>query len=341
MYTQTADGQKVHSRPAVVAAVLPAAAATALTTGPDTNGAAAPATAAAGLKPAWGQRFRRRAWQLLGLLLMLLVLGGCAVRLAYPRLDTLVRWELDDYLDPDKAQTRWLKERLSLLLDWHRRQELPQYLGALDSLRADISSQNLSLERVEAHRAAIARAWDALVQQVRPEAEALVMKLDERQVRHLLAKLDEANREEDEEYAEWTELDADERAAKRYERWEDRLSDFVGRLSDEQQAMIRAFTDQHPELHAGRMTSRQTWRMELEELLARRNDPQAVAVRVGALFDAGKWRTPEYNAALASERHRQDRFYVAFAATLSERQRARFLETLADWREDLLAVSEP
>lgn len=333
MYTQTADGQKMPSR-------MQASVETAGQIAAPATVQAAGALPLTGLQRSAGQRWRRRAWQLLGLLAMLLVLGGCAVRLAYPRLDTLVRWELDDYLDPDKAQTGWLKERLALLLDWHRREELPQYLSALDSLRADISGRNLDLARVEAHRAAIARAWDALVQQVRPEAEALVMRLDERQVRHLLTKLDEANREEDEEYAEWAALDADERADKRYERWEDRLSDFVGRLSDEQQAMIRAFTDQHPDLHAGRMASRQTWRMELEELLARRSDPQAVAVRVGALFDAGKWRTPEYNAAMAAERHRQDRFYVAFAATLSERQRARFLETLADWREDLLAVSE-
>ena len=64
---------------------------------------------------------------------LLLTLTGCsATQFIYNRVDVLVRWYLDDYVSLDRDQRVQFDERLDIFLEWHRREELPEYVVLLD-----------------------------------------------------------------------------------------------------------------------------------------------------------------------------------------------------------------
>ena len=70
-----------------------------------------------------GRPFRFVFWCLLAL-----TLSGCsATQFIYNRVDILVRWYLDDYVSLDREQQARFDDRFDLLIEWHRREELPVY----------------------------------------------------------------------------------------------------------------------------------------------------------------------------------------------------------------------
>ena len=74
------------------------------------------------------QGVKLRAWCFL-----LLTLTGCsATQFIYNRVDVLVRWYLDDYVSIDRDQRVQFDERLDIFLEWHRREELPEYVVLID-----------------------------------------------------------------------------------------------------------------------------------------------------------------------------------------------------------------
>ena len=76
---------------------------------------------------------RRRGVRLVAWCLLLLTLTGCsATQFIYNRVDILVRWYLDDYVSLDRDQRAQFDERLDAFLEWHRREELPEYVVLLD-----------------------------------------------------------------------------------------------------------------------------------------------------------------------------------------------------------------
>ena len=73
----------------------------------------------------------------LTLLVLLLVLTGCSsTTFIYNRLDFFIPWYLGDYVDLNREQKARLDELLQPFLDWHRIEELPQYLLMLDDIDA-------------------------------------------------------------------------------------------------------------------------------------------------------------------------------------------------------------
>ena len=79
----------------------------------------------------------RRGVRLLAWCFLLLTLTGCsATQFIYNRVDVLVRWYLDDYVSFDRDQRAQFDERLDILLEWHRREELPEYVVLLDNALA-------------------------------------------------------------------------------------------------------------------------------------------------------------------------------------------------------------
>ena len=77
----------------------------------------------------------------------------------YNRLDTILPWYVDDYVDLNGRQQDQLDEILEPFLRWHRQQELPQYVALLNEVDTTLD-RPVTPERVshEDFKAANARA---------------------------------------------------------------------------------------------------------------------------------------------------------------------------------------
>jgi hypothetical protein len=71
-------------------------------------------------------------------LLAITLLAGCTGSFAYNRLDWLIPWYVDGYVDLSSEQRSTLREQLSPLLQWHRQEELARYLQLLDRVDAEL-----------------------------------------------------------------------------------------------------------------------------------------------------------------------------------------------------------
>jgi len=173
-----------------------------------------------------------------GLLLaagMALGLGACStLQLAYNNLPEFGYWWLDGYLDFDGSQTPRVRDELTRLLAWHRRQELPQLVALLRRAEA-LAPQDVTpaqaCELVDALRDRLL----ALAEEAEPAGAELAVSLTPAQLGQLRRKYDKVNAEY---RSDWLALSPRARHEKRYERWLERSEDFYGTLDAQQRNFL-------------------------------------------------------------------------------------------------------
>ena len=70
---------------------------------------------------------------------VVLVTGGCSIKLAYNNVDRLVRWGVSDYVDLDRQQKAALTEGINRIHRWHRYNHLPLYADYMTELAVVLS----------------------------------------------------------------------------------------------------------------------------------------------------------------------------------------------------------
>lgn len=211
----------------------------------------------------------------LTLLLLLVVLAGCSsTTFIYNRLDFLIPWYLGDYVDLNREQKARLDALLEPFVDWHRAEELPQYLLVLDDIDArldgPISGADVgdTLDEVE-------QAW------LRVETRALGWLLDlgadlsDEQIAQFIEELRDKQVEYEEKYLTRTEQEYRQDAQ---ENLRDNLQDMLGRLDKPQRARVVEASEALQRSDAVWLRERAEW-IDLMEQLLQRQDGWQDAVR--------------------------------------------------------------
>ena len=75
------------------------------------------------------------------LLILLIFITGCSsTTFVYNRIDFLLPWYLESYVDLDRDQKQDLKELLIPFFKWHREQELPEYANIIGRVEVVINN---------------------------------------------------------------------------------------------------------------------------------------------------------------------------------------------------------
>ena len=204
----------------------------------------------------------RRA--LIGGMLLVATLSGCsATQFIYNRVDILIRWYLDDYVTLDRDQQARFNTRLDALLEWHRLEELPQYVVLLDDALT-ILDDGVPLEST---RAMAARIESAAIRLQDPFLELLLNTGEDLSpvqrtgfIEVLLAKQEE--------------LEADRLARDDAEyrddlgrRFDKQLSRYLGPLTDEQVSRLEQGVAAMTHLDHFWLQDRRVWIAALSEIL--------------------------------------------------------------------------
>ena len=224
------------------------------------------------------------------MLLATTVLAGCSAnRFIYNRADTFVRWVVDDYVDLNRDQQAAFDTDLQQLLDWHRRDELPQYRQFIVSSRYALGDGVTLQEAVaisESIEAAADRIQIRLVDLLLHSAE----RLSDRQIQDFLSEVDRQQAD----YAT-KRLTRDEQTY--YQDSSDSLASLakrlMGRLSKEQKGLIEVEVAQLTRLDHLWHRDRAVWGAKLRAILERKAPDWQSQVRF--LGDTrSQARTPEY-----------------------------------------------
>ena len=112
----------------------------------------------------------------------------------YNRLDFILPWYLDDYVELDRAQETFLDAQLQPFLAWHRSEELPRYTQILDDIARRLDGP-LTGQDVAAISLEFEQAWFRLEGRSLEWLLALGERLTEEQVQQFLDELWEQQEE--------------------------------------------------------------------------------------------------------------------------------------------------
>jgi hypothetical protein len=261
------------------------------------------------------------------------LLGACSsTTFVYNRLDSILPWYLDDYVELDSSQDRQLDELLEPFLAWHRRQELPRYVALLDQVEADLDDP-VSAAQVEGIYTGIEDAWLRLQDESLDWLLALGGSLSDEQVQEFLDVLQERQEEYEEEYLERSEREYREDS---YESLLDSMQDYLGRLTDAQRDRLRAASLELRRSDSIWLQERAAWLQRLDILMQRQPGWQQRVREAIALRD--ETVSEQYSA---TYEHNLEVIFSAIAAVLdsrSEQQDRRLRAELRDLREDLQSL---
>ena len=267
--------------------------------------------------------------RLAAVLLALLLLAGCGNTFLYNRLDWLIGWYVDDYVELSRAQEKVFQQRLRPVLDWHRREELGLYTALLQQIEAD-SAAPLDADTVRDWSRQLLLALERIETRLWPLIHEIGADLDQEQMAGLLENIQARQRELEEEYL--TRSD-EEYAEDNFDRLSENLRDFLGPLSAAQEDQITRAAQAMRRLDQAWLEERRLWLKTLQRLSAR--EPGWQAALRAAWAQRKERRTPRYHA---HRRHNMDIIHALVAAVLnarSERQDRHLQRELDSLRDDL------
>ena len=228
---------------------------------------------------------RRRSVRLVAWCLLLLNLTGCsATQFIYNRVDILVRWYLDDYVSLDRDQRAQFDERLDAFLEWHRREELPEYVVLLDdalTILDDGLPLDASRDMADRIELAAIRFQDPFLELLLSTGEDLRPEQRAEFIANMMAKQEEFEADRlarsDDEYREDLE-----------KRFDKQLSRYMGPLTTAQTERIEAGVGDMTRLDRFWLEDRRVWIEALSTILltAESNWPEQVRALIAGREDA-------------------------------------------------------
>lgn len=262
--------------------------------------------------------------------LFLLLLAGCSsTTFIYNRLDFILPWYLDDYVDLDREQAAFLDEQLAPFLTWHRAEELPAYISILDDIDSTLDRE-MTGDDVAAISLEFEEAWFRLESRALDWLLALGAELSEEQVAEFLAELWQQQEKYENKYLDRSD---EEYRQDSYDSLVDSTQDYLGRLDREQKQVLENASADLRRSDAIWLREREAWLQRLEVFMQRQPGWQA-AIR-DAVVSRSEVVSAEY---LELYDHNLGVIYAALAQVLNSRtetQDRRLRSKLSDLRKDL------
>ncbi len=207
-------------------------------------------------------------------------IAGCSfTATAYRHADRIIVWKLDHYFDLNRDQRYDLVQRLTPILDKHRREALPQYETFLREVRQRVE-RGLTGPDIDWAYAAYDRLRTDLFERVVADSGVFLASVDARQVR----TFESAMQKDNAKAAHLVQAPAPERLKERAQTTLDLARDWLGRLSKEQQTQIREWSLTLPDVEPMWVAYQQQRRQELVTLLHQSHTPEQISRELRSMF---------------------------------------------------------
>ena len=205
--------------------------------------------------------------QWVSILLAIMLLTSCSGSFAYNRLDWLIPWYVDSYVDLSSEQRQSLREQLAPLLQWHRQEELARYLALLDKMDAELQYP-VSEGQVENWIDELSQASERVEQTLLQVAIDFGASISDKQMEEFIENLFSQQEELEEELLERND---EEYAREHTNHLEDLMKRVMGRLSKEQVQRLELAAQGMRRYDSVWLQERRAWLDQLEVLLQRKS----------------------------------------------------------------------
>lgn len=297
----------------------------------------------AGLRSGFSADFRRYT-RIIGVLAMLALVGllqACSgMKIIYNQSPKLAYWYLDSHLDFSGAQSLQARDELAKLQAWHRQNELPGYIAALQKLQQKLPA-DMDADAVCALVTDARNKLTTLTERAEPAAAALAATLSAAQLAHLERHFAKDNARYQDEFLNAA---TRERRDRRYKRTVSRAEMLYGRLDDAQLAVIGQRMDQSSfdaeRSHAETLRRQSDTLQTLQRLIAEPASPDSATAAIRGLLER-TWNSPNsadrgYRAQLTQE---SCQTLAAIHNSTTPAQRGQAIQTLRRYERELTALS--
>lgn len=264
-----------------------------------------------------------------------LVLVGCSTKFVYNNMDWLLLEYMDDYVELNDAQEEIVSAKIALLSEWHRSQEIPNYIEHLDELIA-IEPASVTSEQLIKQQDKLQQHSQRLVARIAPELYAIARELSDDQVEELMNSIRVRHTKYKRKYQQ---LDDDEIRVRYKERIEENLETWIGSLTHSQQAILDDWVGELYVTSHDWINHQTKMRIEVNALLTHRLDIakfqpelQNLMFNPNSYYDAQLERKIEHNRAVAT------RYMVKVINSMSAKQTKHYRDELQDWKQLALDI---
>lgn len=270
-----------------------------------------------------------RVFRLSLLVLILILLGGCAKKLLYSNIDWVVIEYLDNYVSLDGEQESLLEERVLLLADWHKSEELPNYISHLKELE-NLQEKDITLEALEQNREKMRAHYERLVTKAAPELFSLSMLLTEKQEKEFLDNVQERYQERNEKYMDKSD---EEIRGIIFENTEEWMEDWIGSITKEQKARAKLLAGQVVINSEYWRDYRSTIHQELVVLFDNKSNNMLYQQSfMQLLFEPDSYYSEQLSKNVEQNIRLTDQFTVEIAQSMSDKQWRHFRHKVREWR---------
>jgi hypothetical protein len=271
------------------------------------------------------------------LVFLCVLLAACsATRLLYNQLDWGIVWYLNGFFSLDEDQEEVLRDAVTRNLEWHRTTQLPKYARFVREIDREVAGKPTP-EMFEERYWEVIGFWDEFVVHTVPDVAAFFALLSEEQIDDFLENLDDDNSELWDEYAgETPEMRRErrERAAVKNARR------VIGRLDDEQEALIRSHVGRMTDVAGEWMIGRRIWQVEFVNLIRERPpEPEFTEHLTNLMLNPNQFDSPEYRAKVDANRRVVMELMAEFSAKMNDEQQARLHKRLMRFSRDFEILS--
>ncbi|ASI92629.1 DUF6279 family lipoprotein [Vibrio mediterranei] len=265
-----------------------------------------------------------------GLFVSLLIVTGCTTKFLYSNLDWFIVDYIDDYVTLEDGQEEILTERILVLGDWHKSNELPRYLQQLTDIRnkdpktVDAEYVSLQMEQVRQHT-------KRLVAQITPDLYALTQQMTDKQVKELLDNLEQ----KDEKFIKKYQGLQDEDVRLIYQqRIEENLERWFGPLTEQQKTLASRWANEMDVTVFDWQAHRQQMQHFMRQLLNRRSDLGYFQPEFQRLLnDSESFYSEKLKLKIANNRLVAEKYIALALNSVTEKQHQHLIEEIDGWRD--------
>jgi len=273
------------------------------------------------------------------LVLALAVLPGCSMlNLGYGHLDTFAAWTANDYFDMEPEQRQEFTRRFDRLHDWHRYEQLPDYVVFLTATRTRLQD-GIKREDVLWVIEGLKKRYRAVVSRGADDTAAMLTTVTPAQIELLKRQWDRDNHRFVRDYR--VNESVQEQREERLKRALKRITDWTGSLDSEQEAKIAAIVNEWPPIHRLRHEDRLRRQREFLQLLSQRGDARKFTERLRHwLSNWEEGRDPEYARIFNDWEQKQADLYITVSRMLTPQQRTAVLRRVQSYIDDFTRLAQ-
>lgn len=271
----------------------------------------------------------------------MLFISGCSTKFVYRNLDWLAYWYLDDFIELTDEQEEIVDVKLNSWLDWHKQNELPQYIKQINEIVSDVRTQQLSLAKIDEHQEKARGHWVRFRDHIVPDLVELSPILDEEQVTYLFAALEKENEKREKELNKISKKDPKKRAAKQLKNNIKQAKDWLGSLTDEQEKLIENTLPQYQPEAMLWLEYRRAYQSALRTLFSNNDRGEEFKLKLNALLlNPEQYRSDELSKRNDHNSEIYKNFLLSLLALSTEKQRERFADGANEYAEDFIDLTK-